>query len=95
MGYCTIRLLSASQDMMTIVTEFGNFRQNSLPMVVCSSGYIFQSKVDKLLSDIEGFKTYMDDILILRNDFFTKHIEQLRIIFGRFHAAGFKVKDPK
>ena len=32
MGYYTINILTASQDMTTIVTEFGKFIYNSLPM---------------------------------------------------------------
>ena len=38
--------------MTTIVTEFGKFRYNRLPMAMCASGDIFQDKVDKILSDI-------------------------------------------
>ena len=53
--------------MMMIVTEFGKFRYNGLPMGMCDLGDIFQSKVDKLLVDIEGVKTYIDDILVLKN----------------------------
>ena len=70
MGYYTIRLSSDSQDMTTIVTEFGKFRYNRLPMGVCALGGIFQAKVDKLLGDIKGIKIYIDDILVLRKDRF-------------------------
>ena len=35
MGYCTIRIYLASQDMTTIVTEYGKFRYNRLPMGMC------------------------------------------------------------
>ena len=57
MGYYTIRLSPASQDMTTIVTEFGKFRYNCLPMGMCGLGGIFHAKVDGLLGDIEGAKT--------------------------------------
>ena len=43
-------------------------------MGMCASGDIFQSEVDKLLGDIEGVKTYIDDILVLGKDRFEKHI---------------------
>ena len=94
MGYYTIRLLTNSQGMKTIVTYFGTFRYNRLTMGMCASGNIFLSKVDKLLSDIEGVKIYINDILVLIKDCFTKHIYQLRIIFGRLRASGLKVNDP-
>ena len=35
MGYYAMRLSSASQDMTTIVTEFGKFRYNHLPKCTC------------------------------------------------------------
>ena len=61
MGYYTIRLSPTSQYMTTIVTEFGKLRYNRLPMGMCASGDILQSKVDELLGDIEGVKTYIGD----------------------------------
>ena len=94
MGYYAMRLSSASQDMTTIVTEFGKFRYNHLPMGTCTLGYIVQDKVDKLQSDIEGIKTYINDIIVSRKDLFTNHIEQLRIIFGRLCTSGLKVNTP-
>ena len=94
MGYYTIRLSAAIQDMTTIVTELGKFRYNCFPMGMCASGDIFQSKVYKLLGDIEGVKMYINDILVLSKDIFEKHIGHLRIIFGRLHAAGLKVNAP-
>ena len=54
--------------MTKIVNEFGKFRYNCLPMGICALGYIFQAKVDELLGEIKGVKTYIDDILV-----FTKY----------------------
>ena len=81
--------------MTTIVTKFGKFIYNRLPMGMCASMDIFQAKVNKLLGDIEGVKTYIDDILILSKYSFEKYIEQRRIILGRLRAAGIKVNVPK
>ena len=64
-------------------------------MGMCASGYIFQAKVEKLLGDIEGAKTYINDILILSKAWFTKHKEQLMIIFCRLRSADLKVNAPK
>ena len=82
MGYYTIRLSPASQDMITIVTEFGKSIYNRIPMGMCASGYIFQAKVEELLGDIEGTKMYTNDIIVSIKDCFIKHIEQLRIRTG-------------
>ena len=64
-------------------------------MSMCASWDVFQSKVDELLGDIKGVKTYTDDILVLGKDSFKNHIDQLIIIFGRLHAAGLKVNAHK
>ena len=76
-------------------TEFSKFVYNCLPMGMCASGDIFQAKVDELLGDIKDIKTYIGDIIILSKDYFKKHIEQLRIIFGRLCAVGLKVNSPE
>ena len=75
MGYYTIIISPASQDMTTIVTKFGIFRYNRLLMGMCTSGDIFQANIDELLGDIKGIKTYIDDILVLSKDSFEKHVE--------------------
>ena len=64
MGYYTIIIPPASEDMTRIVTEFGKLRYNCLPMGICTSGDIFQARVDELLRDIKGIKTYIDDIIV-------------------------------
>ena len=95
MGCYTVKLSPACQYMITIVTKYGIFRYNCLFMGMCASGDIFQGKVEELLSNIEGVKTYIDDILVLGTGGFEKHMEQLRIIFGELCAAGLKVNAHK
>ena len=73
-GNYNIRISPTSKDMTTIVTEFGKFRYNRLPMGMCASSDIFKAKVDKILGYIEGVKTYIDDILVLSKEIFSKHI---------------------
>ena len=64
-------------------------------MGMCASGDIFREKVDKLSSDIEGLKTDINDILVLRKEILSKNIEQPKLIFGRICAAGLKLNAPK
>ena len=59
---------------MRIVIDFGKFRYNHLHMGMCTSGYIFRSKIDKLLGDIDDVKTHTDNILVLVKNCFRKHI---------------------
>ena len=56
MGYYTIRHYPESKDMKKIVTEFGRFIYNCLPMGMCTSGDICHAKVYKIIGDIEGVK---------------------------------------
>ena len=83
MGYYTIQLDAASKEITTIVTEFGKFQYNVLPMGLVVSADIFQAKVNELLGDIEGVKAYIDDILVLNKGTFAEHVEQLRLCFNR------------
>ena len=91
MGYYNIRLSPCSRVMTTIGTEFGTFKYKRLPMVMCALVDTFQAKVDKLIIDIEGVKTYIDDILVLIKEIFSNHKEQLKIIFSRLCATDLKV----
>ena len=81
--------------MTTIVTEFGKFSYNRLPMVMYDLGDIFQDKVDKLLGYIEVIKTYINNILVLSKESFENYIGQLKIIFSRLRASSLKVNLPK
>ena len=65
--------------MTTIVTELGKFRYNLLPMGMFASRGISQPKLDKLLGDIKGVKTYIDDIIVLGKDTFENHMEQMAL----------------
>ena len=60
--------------MIMIVTEFGKFRYNRLPMGMRASGDIIQAKLDELLGDIEGVKMYINDILLLIKYCFKRRI---------------------
>ena len=70
MGYYSIRLSPDSQEMTTIVTEFGILRYNHLIVGMCDLGDIFQDKLDQLLGDIKRVKTYINDILVFSKDSF-------------------------
>ena len=72
--YYNISLLPVSQDMKTIVTEFGKCIYNNLPMGMCASGDIFQAILFELIGDIEGIKTYIYDILVLSKEILSNHI---------------------
>ena len=56
---CRIIIFPKIQYMTTIVTEFGKFRYNCLLIGMFASGDIFKEKLDGILGDIKGVKTYI------------------------------------
>ena len=46
MGYYTIKIMTKSCDLTNIVTDFGKFRYNRVPIGLHDSDDIFQAKVD-------------------------------------------------
>ena len=48
MGYYTKDLSPESHCIITIVAKFGKLGYNMVPMGLCSSGEIFQDKIDDL-----------------------------------------------
>ena len=69
--------------MTTIVVEFGKFRYNCIPMGMCNSREIFQTKLYKIL-----IRTYIDDKLVLIKEIFSNNIKQLEAILARLIATG-------
>ena len=59
------------------------------------SGDVFQSKMYNLIGDINGVRTYIDDILCIGKNSFAEHLKQLEEIFRRFLKAGLKVNATK
>ena len=64
-------------------------------MGMCALGDTLKAKAENILGDIKGVKTYINDIFVLRKERFSKHVDQLRIVFGRLRPEGLKVDAPK
>ena len=60
--------------MTAIFIKFVRFWYNWIPMVMCTSGDIFQTKLYELIDVIKVTKTYIDYILVLRKDYLPGHI---------------------
>ena len=67
MGYYTIQISPKSKYMTIIVTKSGKFRYNWLTMVICTSGGIFQDKVEDIINSIKGVNTYINNTLVIMN----------------------------
>ena len=56
-----------SKDLTTIVTPFGKYRYNILPMGLKCSPDFAQEKMENIYCDVEDAKVYIDDIGALSN----------------------------
>ena len=59
--------------MTTIITKFGRSSYNRPMMIIYTFG-IFQDKLDKVLSVVNIFKTYIHHIIVFRKDSFQNHL---------------------
>jgi hypothetical protein len=59
------------------VTEFGNYKYLRLLMGISCAPDIFQSKIARLLGDLEFVKAYLDNCLIVTKFSFENHLEKL------------------
>ena len=74
MMFYTFELDEASKNLCGIITPFGNYRYNRLPMGVKQSPDIAQAAIQQLLSDFEECDVYIDDVGIFSNDW-NSHLE--------------------
>ena len=79
----TVRLDFSSQKLCTIITPWGKYQYQRLPMGVNVSPDVFQEKMSELMEGLEFVCTYLDDLLIISNGsfddpvFFALEIEYL------------------
>ena len=96
MGYYTIRLTPAAQELCTILTPWGKYSYQRLPMGVAVASDIFQSQMMRLMEGLEDFvRTYLDDLLLIGRSSFDNHLKQISKVLERLSKAGLKVNAEK
>ena len=91
MGYYTIELDDLAKKICTIVTPWGKYSYQRLPMGVKCAPDIFQEKMGTLMADLEFVRTYLDDLLVMSNGTFEQHVKKLSIVLDRLERAGLRV----
>ena len=88
MFYC-FELDEASKELCTIVTPYGKFQYNRLPMGVKISPDVGQSLIKKILDGLD-IEAYMDDLGIWTDGTFDEHLAIVDKVLERLHKNGMK-----
>jgi hypothetical protein len=83
MGYYHIELSAHSKELCTIITQWGKFEYQRLPMGSCNSPDVFQEKMSELLNGLDTARVYLDDILHVTKGSWQEHLEVLYQVFNR------------
>ena len=51
--------------------------------------------MNELFNDLEYVRTYIDDLLIISNEYFEDHLDKVGKVLKKLQAAGFKVNAEK
>ena len=94
MQYYTFELDEESKKLCTIVTPFGAYRYNRVPMgLKISPGYA-QARMEEVLRGLDSVECYIDDIGIF-NSTWEQHIHVLEEVLQRLKENGFTINPLK
>ena len=83
MGYYHIELSDKSKELCTIVTQWGKYKYQLLPMGLCNSPDIFQEKMSELFFGLDTVRVYIDDLLHVTKGSWKEHISIFEEMFTR------------
>ena len=92
-GYHHIALGKDSRAKTAFVTPFGKYEFLMVPFGLAQAPAYFQLLMSKVLEGLSYAMTYLDDIIIFRNE--EDHLRHLEEVFRRLRQAGLKMKHSK
>src|SRR5210317_1340340 len=95
MGYYHIVLDPDTSKYCTIVLPWGKYEYLRLPMGLCNSPDIFQENMSELMAELNFVRAYIDDLLVITQGNFTKHLDQLEQVLHKLQKAGLKINMSK
>jgi Reverse transcriptase (RNA-dependent DNA polymerase) len=94
MKYYTFELDDQAKELCVIITPFGKYRYNRLPMGIKQSPDIAQEIMEDLLKDLKAIECYIDDVGVF-NSSWNQHLKTLEIVLQRLQDNGFKINPLK
>ena len=94
MGYYHIELSAKSKELCTIVTQWGKYEYQQIPMGMCNIPKIFLEKMSERFVGLDTVRVYIDDILYVTKVSCTEHLTVLKYMFARLQKDGLKVNAP-
>ena len=93
MMFYTFTLHDESSKMCTIVTPFGPFQYNRVPMGLVNSPAFAQSRMEEVLRGVEDTEIYIDDIGIFSNSW-ESHLKRLDTVPDKLQENNF-IRNPR
>ena len=90
MGYYHIELSYKSKEMCIIITQWGKYNYQQLPIGLCNSTDIFQENMSEIFVGLDTVRVYINEILPVTKGSWTGHLTVLEEIFARLQKAGLK-----
>jgi len=95
MEHYTFELDEESQELCAIVTPFGKYAYQRLPMGIKCSPDIAQEIIEDLTRDLEATEAFLDDIALFGTDTFEHHLQQIDLILKRLEDNNFAINPLK
>ena len=89
-GFWQIRLTERAKEISAFVTSDGLFQYNVMSFGMKNSPAIFQRLVNAVISGLDGFDAYIEDVII-HNNTFEDHLQSIRSLFDRLSDANLTI----
>lgn len=91
MGFYHFELDDKLSEMTTFMLPWGLYRYARLPMGLNISPDLFHGKVSTIFADMQGVRSYMDDLLVWSNGSYEEHLEKLDEVLNRLQSKDLAV----